>query len=98
MGRPGCVFPISHIFGDVLTEVQGYAQARRVIWLGFLCNVLTVVAIWIGQVLPPVPFWDGQATYERILGYTVLRLTVIRFAVQGKTHNRPLPASSTHDL
>jgi len=64
------VFPISYIFGDVLTEVYGYAQARRVIWLGFFCNLLAVVAIWIGQILPPAPFWDGQAAYERILGYT----------------------------
>ncbi|MCS6816590.1 MAG: queuosine precursor transporter [Blastocatellia bacterium] len=64
------VFPISYIFGDVLTEVYGYAQARRVIWLGFFCNLLTVAAIWIGQILPPAPFWDGQAAYERILGYT----------------------------
>jgi len=72
------VFPISYIFGDVLTEVYGYAQARRVIWLGFFCNVLTVVAIWIGQVLPPAPFWDGQAAYERILGYTP-RLLIASF-------------------
>nr|BAL54874.1 hypothetical conserved protein [uncultured Acidobacteriota bacterium] len=64
------VFPIGYIFGDVLTEVYGYCQARRVIWLGFFCNLLTVIAIWIGQILPPAPFWDGQAAYERILGYT----------------------------
>jgi queuosine precursor transporter len=64
------VFPISYIFGDILTEVYGYRQARRVIWLGFLCNLLAVAAIWIGQVLPPAGFWNGQASYERILGYT----------------------------
>ena len=64
------VFPLSYIFGDVLTEVYGYAQARRVIWLGFFCNLVLVVAVWIGQVLPAASFWDGQAAYERILGYT----------------------------
>ena len=63
------IFPISYIFGDVLTEVYGYRQARRVIWLGFFCNLITVVAIWVGQVLPAASFWDGQAAYERILGY-----------------------------
>jgi uncharacterized integral membrane protein (TIGR00697 family) len=60
---------MSYIFGDVLTEVYGYRQARRVIWLGFFCNLIAVVAIWLGQVLPPASFWEGQAAYERILGY-----------------------------
>jgi queuosine precursor transporter len=63
------VFPLSYIVADVLTEVYGYARARRVIWLGFVCNLLVVGAVWVGQVLPPAPFWDGQAAYERILGY-----------------------------
>ena len=73
------IFPISYIFGDILTEVYGYRQARRVIWLGFLCNLLAVVAIWVAQVLPAAPFWDGQAAYERILGYTP-RLLAASFA------------------
>jgi len=64
------IFPISYIFGDVLTEVYGYRQARQVIWLGFFCNLITVVAIWLGQILPAASFWDGQTAYERILGYT----------------------------
>ena len=64
------IFPVSYIFGDILTEVYGYRQARRVIWLGFLCNLIAVIAIWLGQVLPPASFWGGQAAYERILGYT----------------------------
>ena len=63
------IFPLSYIIGDVLTEVYGYRQARRVIWLGFFCNIIAVVAIWIGQMLPSASFWDGQASYERILGY-----------------------------
>lgn len=64
------VFPVSYILGDVLTEVYGYRQARRVIWLGFLCNLIVVAAILAAQALPAAPFWDGQAAFERILGYT----------------------------
>lgn len=72
------IFPLSYIFGDVLTEVYGYRQARRVIWLGFLCNLVMVVAVWVGQVLPPAMFWEGQAAYEQILGFTP-RLLVASF-------------------
>jgi uncharacterized integral membrane protein (TIGR00697 family) len=64
------IFPLSYIIGDVLTEVYGYGQARRVIWLGFFCNFITVLAIWVGQVLPAASFWEAQEAYERILGYT----------------------------
>ena len=72
------IFPVSYIAGDVLTEVYGYARARKVIWLGFLCNLLTVMVIWLGQVIPPASFWDGQTAYERILGYAP-RLLVASF-------------------
>ncbi len=64
------IFPISYIFGDVLTEVYGYRQARLVIWLGFACNLLAVVAIWLGLILPSASFWNGQSAYVQILGYT----------------------------
>jgi queuosine precursor transporter len=64
------VFPISYILGDVLTEVYGYRQARSVIWLGFACNLILVIAVWLGGILPAASFWDGQAAYARILGYT----------------------------
>jgi len=64
------IFPLSYIIGDVLTEVYGYRQARRVIWLGFLCNLIAVLAIWIGKILPPAPVFEAQAAYERILGST----------------------------
>ena len=63
------VFPVSYIFGDVLTEVYGYRVARRVIWLGFVCNLIFVFFAWIGQILPPASFWEGQAAYKSILGY-----------------------------
>ncbi|HEY8475744.1 MAG TPA: queuosine precursor transporter, partial [Chloroflexota bacterium] len=62
--------------------VYGYRQARLVIWLGFCCNLLMVVAIWFGQVLPPAAFVPGQegvqAAYERVLGFTP-RLLVASF-------------------
>jgi uncharacterized integral membrane protein (TIGR00697 family) len=64
------IFPISYICGDVLTEVYGYRRARQVIWLGFGCNLLAVVAIWAGQVLPGAAVWDAQPAYERVLGFT----------------------------
>ncbi len=65
------IFPISYIFGDVLTEVYGYAQARQVIWIGFACNLLAVVAIAVGGALPAAPFWaPNQPAYDAILGLT----------------------------
>lgn len=64
------VFPLSYILGDILTEVYGYRWARRVIWLGFTCNLIFVIFIWVGQVLPPASFWKGQEAYETILGFT----------------------------
>jgi queuosine precursor transporter len=73
------VFPISYIFGDILTEVYGYKTARKVIWLGFGCNLLFVLFAWIGQILPGAPFWEGQDAYKSILGYTP-RLLAASFA------------------
>ncbi|MCX7911570.1 MAG: queuosine precursor transporter [Dehalococcoidales bacterium] len=64
------VFPLSYILGDVLTEVYGYRTARRVIWLGFACNLIFVFFAWIGQILPAAPFWVDQKAYETILGFT----------------------------
>ena len=72
------LFPLSYIFGDILTEVYGYRWARRVIWLGFLCNLIFVIFAWVGQVLPPAPLWEGQEAYESILGYTP-RLLIASF-------------------
>lgn len=64
------VFPVSYILGDVLTEVYGFRAARRVIWLGFLGNLFVVAAISLAQIVPAASFWDGQAAYEQILGFT----------------------------
>jgi uncharacterized integral membrane protein (TIGR00697 family) len=62
------IFPVSYIVGDVLTEVYGYSMARRVIWLGFLANLIVVLAIWGAGLLPAAGFWDGQDAWNRILG------------------------------
>jgi uncharacterized integral membrane protein (TIGR00697 family) len=64
------VFPVSYIVGDVLTEVWGYAVARRVIWLGFACNALMALAIWGAGLIPGAPFWQGQAAWDDIFGQT----------------------------
>ena len=64
------LFPLSYIVGDILTEVYGYRWARRIIWLGFFCNLIFVIFAWVGQVLPPAPLWGGQEAYEGILGKT----------------------------
>jgi uncharacterized integral membrane protein (TIGR00697 family) len=73
------IFPLSYLFGDVLTEVYGYAVTRRVIWLGFSCNLLTVIAIAIAGAAPAAPFWQHQAAYATILGGTP-RLLAASFA------------------
>jgi uncharacterized integral membrane protein (TIGR00697 family) len=72
------IFPISYIFGDILTEVYGYSASRRVIWIGFFCNLLAVIAILVGGLLPSASFWNGQEAYQTILGYAP-RLLVASF-------------------
>jgi hypothetical protein len=64
------VFPLSYLLGDVLTEVYGFRAARRVIWLGFACNLLAIAAIQIAIKLPPAGFYTGQEAYEETLGTT----------------------------
>jgi len=72
------LFPFSYIFGDILTEVYGYRRARKVIWLGFFCNLIFVIFALIGQMLPPAPLWEWQEAYKSILGYAP-RLLVASF-------------------
>jgi uncharacterized integral membrane protein (TIGR00697 family) len=64
------VFPISYIFGDVLTEVYGYREARRAIWSAFLANALAVLVFVAAERLDSAPFWQDQQAYEAILGQT----------------------------
>jgi queuosine precursor transporter len=65
------LFPVSYIFGDILTEVYGYKQSRRVIWVGFACLVLSALIFWIVRLIPGEATWQGYAgdtAYNAILG------------------------------
>jgi uncharacterized integral membrane protein (TIGR00697 family) len=65
------LFPLSYIFGDVLTEVYGYRYGRRVIWSGFACSILMSATLWLVGRLPGEAFWQanvGQQAYQNILG------------------------------
>lgn len=64
------LFPLSYIFGDILTEVYGYARSRKVIWLGFAAAALMSVTFIAVGALPPAPDWQYQTAYEQILGFT----------------------------
>ena len=64
------LFPLSYIFGDILTEVYGYKRSRSVIWIGFLSAFLMAVTLMVVQWLPPAGGWDSQEAYEKILGMT----------------------------
>ena len=61
-------FPISYVIGDVLTEVYGYARARRVIWAGTVAVLFMAFMSWVVVALPPAPDWTNQAAYETIFG------------------------------
>lgn len=63
-------FPISFIFGDILTEVYGYAASRRVIWTGFICLAFASLMAWVIVALPPAPEWHDQAAYQSVFGST----------------------------
>jgi uncharacterized integral membrane protein (TIGR00697 family) len=64
------LFPLSYIFGDILTEVYGYARSRKVIWIGFVAALLMSITFIIVGALPPAADWPNQAAYEKILGLT----------------------------
>lgn len=63
-------FPISYIFGDILTEVYGYARARRVIWTGFAALLFAAIMAAVIVALPPAPTWENQKVYEIAFGNT----------------------------
>lgn len=63
-------FPISYVFGDILTEVYGYDRARKVIWAGFAGLAFASVMATVVVALPPAPFWNNQAAYEVAFGST----------------------------
>ena len=61
-------FPVSYVLGDVLTEIYGYANARRCIWAGFAAMVFMAFMSWVVVAMPPADGWDGQAAYESVFG------------------------------
>jgi queuosine precursor transporter len=61
-------FPISYIFGDILTEVYGYARARKVVWSGFAALLFASFMSWFIVTIPPAPGWPNQAAYEVAFG------------------------------
>jgi hypothetical protein len=63
-------FPLSYLFDDILTEVYGYALARRVIWAGFGALIFASLMSWVIVELPPAPLWTQQQAYEDIFGQT----------------------------
>jgi uncharacterized integral membrane protein (TIGR00697 family) len=63
-------FPISYVFGDILTEVYGYARARKVVWAGFGALAFASFMSWAILAFPPAPGWPHQAAYETVFGST----------------------------
>ncbi len=61
-------FPLSYVIGDVLTEVYGYAHARRCVWAGFVALVFMAAMSWVVVALPPADDWHGQAAYQAVFG------------------------------
>jgi hypothetical protein len=65
------LFPVSYIFGDILTEVYGFRRSRRVIWTGFACLALTSLVLWLVRIMPGEANWEaltGQTAYNNVLG------------------------------
>ncbi|HUE80279.1 MAG TPA: queuosine precursor transporter [Sphingomicrobium sp.] len=61
-------FPLAYVIGDILTEVYGYARARRCIWAGFVATLFMAGMSWVVVALPPASDWPGQAAYESVFG------------------------------
>ena len=63
-------FPVSYVLGDVLTEVYGYANARRCVWTGFAAMLFMAFMSWVVVAMPPADGWTGQSAYESVFGNT----------------------------
>lgn len=63
-------FPVSYVIGDVLTEVYGYANARRCVWMGFFALLFMAFMSYVVVAMPPADGWDGQSAYESVFGAT----------------------------
>ena len=69
LGGAQLLFPITYIFGDIFTEVYGYAASRRAIWLGFLSSALLSAMSLLMVALPPAPGWPDQEAYAKVFGF-----------------------------
>ncbi len=67
---PAAVFayPVTFVITDTVSEVWGKREANNIVWLGFIMNLVMTAFLYLGRVLPPAPFWEGQAAYEAVLG------------------------------
>ncbi|MBI3555551.1 MAG: queuosine precursor transporter [Deltaproteobacteria bacterium] len=76
-------FPISYIFGDILTEVYGYARARKVVWTGFGAMIFASIMCWFVVRIPPAQGWTNQAAYETCFGATprIVAASLLAFCV-----------------
>lgn len=74
-------FPVSYVIGDVLTEVYGYANARRCVWMGFFALIFMAFMSFVVVAMPPADGWDGQAAYESVFGSTwrIVLASVVAF-------------------
>jgi len=63
------LFPLTYIFGDVLAEVYGFAQARRAIITGFAISLAASLIFWLVDIAPPAPGWENQAAWHSVLGF-----------------------------
>ena len=84
------LFPLTYIFGDVFTEVYGYAGSRRAIWNGFFASALLAIVAGIIVALPPSPDWPNQKAYETVLGM-IPRLVVASLIAYGRV-SLPTPS------
>ena len=77
------LFPLTYIFGDIFTEVDGYAASRRAIWIGFFSSVLLAVVATIIVAMPPATAWQGQDAYEYVLGFLprIVTASLVAFLV-----------------
>lgn len=74
-------FPVSYVIGDVLTEVYGYANARRCVWMGFAALIFMAFMSYVVVAMPPAEGWGGQAAYESVFGSTwrIVAASVVAF-------------------
>ncbi len=74
-------FPLGYVIGDILTEVYGYARARRCIWVGTAALLFMAFMAWVVVALPPAPGWTGQAAYEQVFGQVprIVMASIIAF-------------------